>query len=86
VQGTSKIELALVKPVGISKIFFLLDVVAPSDGLYGAGLTMVLAGECTARVVTFDNLGDDSSPDAHRTSSPKTTMEKSVASLQSMPG
>jgi hypothetical protein len=86
VQGMSEIELALAKPVGISKIFCLLDVAAPSHGLRGAGITTVRPSERAARVAAFDNLGDDLWPDAHRTPSPKKAVEKSVASLPSMPG
>jgi hypothetical protein len=52
----SKIELALVKHVRISKKFYQLDVAAPSHGLCGADATMTH----TAQVPAFDNLGDDS--------------------------
>jgi hypothetical protein len=34
------------------------------------------AGECAARMVAFNNLGDDLSPDARKTPSPKRTREK----------
>jgi hypothetical protein len=44
-QGTSEIELALVKPLGISKKICLLDVTAPSHELRGAGLTTIHVGE-----------------------------------------
>jgi hypothetical protein len=73
VQGMPKIELALMKPVGISKFFCLLDVVAPSHGHRGVGLAMIHAGERAARMVAFDNLGDEK------------VVEKSPASLPSMP-
>jgi hypothetical protein len=70
-RGTTTIELALVKPVEVSKKFCLLDVAASSQA-HTAGATM----NCTARVPTFDNLGDDSSLDVHEAPSPGTTMEK----------
>jgi hypothetical protein len=53
--------LALVKSVGVSIFFCLLDVAAPSHGLRNAGLTIAHVGECVARVVAFDNLDNDSS-------------------------
>jgi hypothetical protein len=77
VQGMPKIELALMKPVGISKFFCLLDVVAPSHGHRGVGLAMIHAGERAARMLAFDNLGDEKVEKA---------VEKSPASLPSMPG
>jgi hypothetical protein len=64
-QGTSEIELALVKPVGVSKKICLLDAPSSSHDPHDRGLTATKAGKCTARVVAFDNLGDDSSPDVH---------------------
>jgi hypothetical protein len=85
-QGTLEIELALAKPVGMSKKFCLLDVTAPSHGVRGVGLTVAHAGERVARVAAFNNLGDDSSPDARWTPSPKRAMEKNVAPLPSMSG
>jgi hypothetical protein len=39
-QGTSKIELALVKPIGVSKKFCLLDVAALSYRLHVGGLAV----------------------------------------------
>jgi hypothetical protein len=78
-HGTSEIELALAKPVGVSKKFCLLDVAAPSHGLRGASLTTTRSGECAARVAAFDNLGDDSSPDVRKTPSPKRAEEKHAA-------
>jgi hypothetical protein len=68
----SEIELALVKPVGVSKQFHLLDVAALSYGPHAMGTTMT----CAARVSTFDNLGVDSSPDVRNTPSPEKTREK----------
>jgi hypothetical protein len=37
--GTSEIELALARPVEMSKKFLLLDVAASSHGLHAAGVT-----------------------------------------------
>jgi hypothetical protein len=78
-RGMSEIELALVKLVGVSKKFCLLDVVAPSHGIHGAGLTIAHAGERATRVPAFDNLDDDSSPDVHKTHSPKKVGEKGAS-------
>jgi hypothetical protein len=64
----------------------LLYVTAPSHGFCGVGFAMARAGESTARVAAFDNLGDDSSPDARQTPSPKIAVEKGVVSLPLMPG
>jgi hypothetical protein len=47
---------------------------------------MAYSGERTARVVAFDNLGDDSSPDVRKTPSPKRTGEKHLAPLSSLFG
>jgi hypothetical protein len=85
-QGTSEIELALAKPVGISKKFCLLDVAAPSHGLHGAGLSVAHAGERAARVASFDNLGDDLSPDVCQTPPPKKAGEKCAAPPPSISG
>jgi hypothetical protein len=78
-QGTSEIELALMKLVGVSKKFCLLDVAAPSHWLRGASLTMTRSSERTGRLAAFDNLDDDSSHDVHKTPSPKRAEEKCVA-------
>jgi hypothetical protein len=69
--GMLEIELALAKPVGVSKKICLLDVADLTHGLHCAGLNMAPTGECVARVAAFDNLGDDSSPDVRKTPSPK---------------
>jgi hypothetical protein len=61
--GTSEIERALVKHVGVSKKFFLLDAVGSSHGPH----TTDIAATCAARVSAFDNLDDDPSPDVRRT-------------------
>jgi hypothetical protein len=45
-QSTSEIELALAKPIGVSKKFRLLDGTTPSYGLNVGGLTMTHVG-CT---------------------------------------
>jgi hypothetical protein len=75
-QDTSKMELALAKLVGISKFFCLLDVPAPSHGKHDEGHTMTHVNECTACVVAFNNLSDDSSSDVRKTPLPKRTGEK----------
>jgi hypothetical protein len=71
-RGTSETELALAKPVGVSKKFHLLDVVASSHELHAMGITTTR----TTQVPAFDNLGDDSSPDVRKTPSPAKTVEK----------
>jgi hypothetical protein len=58
-RGTSEIELALVKPIGVSKKFHLLDATGSSHGPHATSITATHA----ARVSAFDNLGDDSSSD-----------------------
>jgi hypothetical protein len=81
----SEIELALAKPVGVSKKFFLLGVAALSQRLLARGLTVVRVGR-PARVLALDNLGDDSSPDVHKAPSPERTAEKFVSPPPSMAG
>jgi hypothetical protein len=81
-QGTSEIELALVKSVGVSKKFHLLDVAVSSHGPHIAGTTATH----TARVLAFHNLGDDSSPDVRKTPSPKNTVEKHASPLPLVSG
>jgi hypothetical protein len=71
----SEIELALVRPVGVSKKFHLLDVAASSHEPHAIGATTT----CTTRVLAFDNLEDDSSPDVCKTPSPGKTIEKCVS-------
>jgi hypothetical protein len=78
----SKIELTLVNPVGVSKFFFLLDVAVPSPRLPTRNLVLTHIG-WVARVPAFDNLGDDSSQDVHKTPSPKRTAEKRTCPLPS---
>jgi hypothetical protein len=77
-----EIELALAKPVGISKKNCLLDVAVVSHGLCGVDATMTH----TARVLTFDNPDDDSSPDVRKTPSPKKAGEKRTSPPPSMSG
>jgi hypothetical protein len=74
-QGTSEIELVLAKPIGVSKKFHLLDVIAPSYGLDVGGFATTHV-EHDARVQTFDNVDDDSSLDIRETPLPKRTREK----------
>jgi hypothetical protein len=52
----SEIELALARPVVVSKKFHLLDVVTLSHGFDATGVTMTRA----ARMLAFNNLHDDS--------------------------
>jgi hypothetical protein len=85
-QGTSEIELALTKPVGVSKFFCLLDVPASSRGVRDKGPAMTYGSERTACVMAFNNLGDDSFPDVRKTPSPKRTGEKRLAPLPSISG
>jgi hypothetical protein len=54
VRGTLVLELALAKPVGVSKKFHLMDVAAPP-------LMPSAAVPCAARVPAFNNLEGDSS-------------------------
>jgi hypothetical protein len=77
-HGMSEIELVLANPIGVSNTFCLLDVAAPSHMLNGAGPTTARASEHGVRVVAFDNLSDDSSPDVCKTPSPKKAREKRV--------
>jgi hypothetical protein len=60
---TSEIELALAKPIGVSKKFCLLDAAGPSHGPHMTGVVRTHA----AQVPAFDNLGDDSLLDVRRT-------------------
>jgi hypothetical protein len=76
----SEIELALAKPIGVSKKIHLLDVAVLPDAPRASGVTMVHA----ARVATFDNLGRDLSPDTHAAPSPKGRIEKRASSLKRM--
>jgi hypothetical protein len=85
-QGMSETELALMRPVGVSKFFCLLDVPASSHGVHAEGPTVAYGGEHAARVMAFDNLGDDSSPDVCKTLSPARTREKCPAPPPSLSG
>jgi hypothetical protein len=64
--------LALAKPVGVFKKFCLLGAAGSSHGPHTAGIAATHA----AQVSAFDNLGDDSSPDVHKTSSPIRTLKR----------
>jgi hypothetical protein len=86
VQGTSEIELALMKPVGVSKNFCLLDAPSSSCGHHGGGAATAKADERAACVVTFDNLGDDSSPDVCKVDLPQENEERLLPPLPLMPG
>jgi hypothetical protein len=78
----SEIELALVKPVGVSKKFRLLDVVASSHELHATDV----ATTHTARVPTFDNLSDDSLPDVRETPLSEKMIEKRTSPPPSISG
>jgi hypothetical protein len=78
--------LALTKPIEVSKKFYLLDVPASSRGPRDDGLATTKVSECAARVVDFDNLGDNSSPDARETPLPERTREERPTSTPLMPG
>jgi hypothetical protein len=80
-RGMSAIELALANPIGVSKKFCLLHVAA-SFHARTAGTTVT----CTARVLAFDSLGDDSSSDVHEAPSPRRMMEKLVSPSPSLFG
>jgi hypothetical protein len=75
-RGMSEIELALMKHVGVSNNFHILDVASSSCGPHATGAIATL----TARVLAFDNLADDSSPDVRKTPSPGNMMEKHASS------
>jgi hypothetical protein len=81
-QGTSQIELTLMKLVRVSKKFCQLDVAAPSHGIHG-GLTMTHI-ECTSWMLAFNNLSNDSSPHVRKTPSPKRVGEKRASPLPSV--
>jgi hypothetical protein len=81
-RGTSEIELALEKLVGVSKKFRLLDATGLSHRPHAMGVTTTHA----ARVPAFDNLGDDSSPDVRQTHSPIWTIERCASPPPSMSG
>jgi hypothetical protein len=66
-------------------MFCLLDVAAPSHGLHTAGLAMTHV-EHAARVLAFNILCDDSSPDVRKTPSPKKVGEKCASPLPSASG
>jgi hypothetical protein len=78
-QGTSEIELTLAKPVGVSKFFCLLDAPSSSHGHRGGGAAIAKVSERAARVVAFDNLGDDSSPDVREAPLPPRKQRKACA-------
>jgi hypothetical protein len=80
-RGMSAIELALARPLGVSKKFHLLDVAASCQAC-AVGVTTTR----TAQVSAFDNLGDDSSPNVHEAPSLGATMEKPVSPPPSVPG
>jgi hypothetical protein len=86
VQGTSEIELALAKPIGVSKIFCLLDALSSSHGHHGRGAATAKEGEQAAHVAAFNNLGDDSSSDVREAALPQENKECLPPSPPLMPG
>jgi hypothetical protein len=79
--GMSVMELALAKPIGLSKKFLLLDIAASSHAH-----TAVAAMTHIARSPAFDNLGDDSSSDVREAPSLERAMEKPISPPPSMSG
>jgi hypothetical protein len=69
-------------PVGVSKMFHLLDVAASSYGFHAVGVTVTHI----ARVPAFNNLSDDTSPNDHGTPPPKRTKEKHAFLLPPVSG
>jgi hypothetical protein len=86
VQGTSEIELTLVKPVGVSKKISLRDAPSSSHGHHGGGAATAKASEWVACVVAFDNLSDDSSPDVCEAALPQESEELLLPPPPLMPG
>jgi hypothetical protein len=74
-HGTSEIQLALVKPVGVSKKFHILDAPGLSHRPPTPGVTTTRA----AQVPAFNNIDDDSSSDVRRMPSPVRTIERRVS-------
>jgi hypothetical protein len=81
-RGKSEIELAVMKHVGVSKIFCLLDAAGSSHRPHAMGILATRA----ARVPTFDNLGDNSSLDVCQTPSPIRMIERLASLPPSVPG
>jgi hypothetical protein len=75
VQGTSEIELAPAKPVGVSKKLCLLDAPSSSHGHRSGGAAIAKGSEWTTRILAFDNLGDDSSPNVREAALPQENKE-----------
>jgi hypothetical protein len=79
--GVAHLLICYYRTIGLSKMFHLLDVAASSHThAMGAAATR------TTRVLAFDNLGDDSPPDVHKTPSPERLLEKCVSPPPSVPG
>jgi hypothetical protein len=75
------IELAHVKPLGLSKKFHPLDVAALSQSH-----TAVIVMTRTTQVPAFDNLSDDSSSDVREAPSQRATMDKHTSTPPSASG
>jgi hypothetical protein len=74
-RGMSKIELALAKPIGVSKKFCFSDMLRFSQSRRDEGGPVVQAtSERASRVLSFANLGD-SSPDTHKASPSEKTVD-----------
>jgi hypothetical protein len=77
-RGTSEIELALVKPIGVSKKFCFSNMPSSTQGWHDKGGHVVQAvGEPVARVIKFTSL-DDSSSDVRELSPPGKTIAMDV--------
>jgi hypothetical protein len=70
-RDTSEIELILATPIEVSKKFCLSDLPASSQIRRDKGHHAVQTiGEQAPCMITFNNLGDDSSSDVHEASPP----------------
>jgi hypothetical protein len=78
-RGMLEIEL-------VSKKFYLLDLPGSSHGPHDEDRVVNKVHECTARVMAFDNLGNDSSPDIQRAPSPRVTEKVPPPPPSFMPG
>jgi hypothetical protein len=86
-KDTSKIELILVKPIGVSKKFCLSYALGPSqrwcdEGHQSVG-TVVERAPC---IISFDKLGNDSSSDVGDASPPKRMVDAPLPPLPLLHG
>jgi hypothetical protein len=71
-KGTSRIDFILAKPIGVSKKFCLSDVLGSSWSRRDEGHRAIeIVANRAPCVISFDNVGDDSSPDFCEASPPK---------------